>query len=801
MPDSAGKETLGARPSFAFFLPLAAPQRPVGYARIWVGAAGEEAQRLPLDNFDVGTVGEAWSALVANSLWPVVSPRGTLYWQPVFMGSPEEVAAGRSKGKSAHLTVLLAVAAWDAGRASCTGEDAEVHLWASGELDFAGNLLPVESLAHKLRLFLVHASNHAGRSLFLAPAANRATVDVVSLGGETVEERLFSPELSLESLPPGATVVWVNRGDVRQLLAWIAGDPGPAGRDGDIAASSGGKGAAQAGSTLRRPPARRFVFATAGLLLLLLAAVLLLPRSGDDSRGGLPPALQETLLALSLSHHWSFSPGRVAREIAGARTIGEAVVWEEELASYNAVADGRYGDDRLLPDGVKLIGVLDRFGYHLGVQGPPARALAVLGLLDHDVNQLRLPKGTRFGDTGCRRRLFDPRRTVLFSVMAAHYLRLAAAGVIDDGPANKKEFYRQRFRFYNGLGERIHVLYATVACCSIPVERGLPGSPFNSFCPLSSAQVPGRALRGFKLDYQGRRHSYLAALVGGDSARSGSVLLDGRQLVASSGAFRHGAHLLDEYPRHAELRSQSRGVTFNAELVMVVAAAALWVDGYWQEPAKGLSGNLPPVVNIVPAGVSYSPSFVFFEGFDEGRKPPWSKTEAQVEISRGRLRLFRDESQWGMARFQPARELPRRWELSAVMELATAASSLDACVYDDSWGEFFCLTLNNETLNGSRPGVHVLCDAKHDNLEIPADRELGRYRFDPGRGVARHLRLQHLPGGRARLFVDGRLRDEFPWRCRVHRADRLELSGGQDSRAGHGGWFDDVLLAGWEEDF
>jgi hypothetical protein len=111
---------------------------------------------------------------------------------------------------------------WKAGRLA-REQEADLCVWASGELAGNGTLKPIESISHKLRIFVEFCRCHSCRSIFIAPAANRSTTDLRGFhGGYKIEELLFDPD-NLPRLPADGTpaIVWVNNPDVMALLRWL----------------------------------------------------------------------------------------------------------------------------------------------------------------------------------------------------------------------------------------------------------------------------------------------------------------------------------------------------------------------------------------------------------------------------------------------------------------------------------------------------------------------------------------------------------------------------------------------------
>jgi hypothetical protein len=186
---------------------------------------------------------------------------------------------------------------------------------------------------------------------------------------------------------------------------------------------------------------------------------------------------------------------------------------------------------------------------------------------------------------------------------------------------------------------------------------------------------------------------------------------------------------------------------------------------------------------------------VLSDNFDDGTVAPWTIAYDTVSVSAGRLLLVRAPSTWAVAEQALSPALTGAWQVDADMELLTSESLVSLClVKTGSSDSFYCLTLNTKTENGSSKGAHLFYDDVNDNASSLPGTQLLKYAFDPGTGSSHHLRLTRSAAGQFEMFVDGSSRGVVS-DTRVSEFDRIRLIGKQDSVAGHGGYFDNILLA------
>jgi hypothetical protein len=765
--------------SYAAYFPMAAASGPVGYAAVGVGAA-TGAEALPVDNFDVQTVGEAWAALFGGALFPATPPAAGLHWQPAFMGPADEVDAGRSRGRSAHLALLLAVAAWRAERQAAP-ERPEVRLWATGELDPDGALKPVDGLAHKLRLFLEHWAVHGGRCLLVAPAANRPTLDLAAVAaGRPLIERHFDPRRPLP-LPDaaGPMILWVNRGDVRPLLDRLFAQPRRAGRSGRWLAAG--------------------LAAAAGLALLLLGPWW--PGAGaptDTGQHWLPrrpaAAIASAPFALALRHDWDIDRRAVAAALAPAevREQDAAVIWEDDGAAFRPDTVTRCGEVHALPAAVRLRFHLEPQRFWVEALGETSAALSYLyGPVEGPGP--RLPRPFIRRNVEHARPVYDPRLSVLFRSLVAAYRRFLHGGAVRQGPDSITALLKGEIFVHNGLNRPIHLVQAAVRCCA-SLNGCDRGDVRNRVCPLPGVDAAGTFSHSFSLVYRNPQHGYIGLQVNADRGNPIRIELDGSPALRCAGPAGTRGYRIDTFPAAIRLAGQRRWSAVRAEFTAALVADSVRFTDAAQQPTQGLSAGLAPRMLHLDPGWTAAPEVLLAADFRNGRPAPFTAERGRVQVESGRLRLERTVGRFGYASLELNKPVDGAWKLGATMELLSEQSLVSICLANRDWAKMACLSLTTETLNGSRRGAYLFCDTTNDNASTPAERIAIDHRFDPRPATLHRLELERDATGRWSLWVDGTLRGRSTAACLIDGFDRMSLLGGQDSAAGHGGFIDDVVL-------
>ncbi len=766
--------------SYAAYFPMAAASGPVGYANVGVGAE-TGAGALPVDNFDVQTVGEAWAALFGGALFPAAPPAAGLRWRPAFMGPAGEVDAGRSRGRSAHLAVLLAVAAWRAERQAEPAQ-AEVQLWATGELDPDGALKPVDGLAHKLRLFLEHWAVHGGRCLLVAPAANRPTLDLAAVaGGRRLVERHFDPRRPLP-LPDAAApmILWVNRGDVRPLLDRLIARPLRAWRPGRLLAAG---------------------LATAAGLALLLVLGPWWPWTNtpaDTGRNWLPrrpaAAIAEAPFALALRHDWDIDRSALPAAMAPAevRERDGALIWEDDGGVFRPDTVTRCGEVHALPEDVRLRFHLDPHRFWVEALGDPSAALAYLyGPVSGPGP--RLPQPFMRRNENHARPVYDPRLSVLFRSLVAAYQRLLHGGAVRRGPDGIAALLQAGLFVHNSLRRPIHLVQAAVHCCA-SLNGCDRGDLRNRTCPLPGVDAVGAFSHSFSLVYRNPQHGYLGLEVNADRDNPIRIELDGTPALRCPGPAATKSYRLDTFPATIRLAAHRRWSSARAEVTAALVADSVRFADAAQQPAPGLSAGMAPRVLHLEPGWTAVPDVLVEADFRHGRPAPFVAERGRVRVENSRLRLERTAGRFGHASLELDEPVTGAWKLGAAMELLSEQSLVSICLAERDWATKSCLSLTTETLNGSRRGAYLFCDTTNDNASTPPARIAIAHRFDPLPASPHRLQLERDAAGRWSLWVDGALRGRSAVACLIDGFDRILLVGGQDSAAGHGGFIDDLVL-------
>ncbi len=761
-------------PEAAVFFPMAAPSGPVGYARVWVDTTGT-AGGLPLDNFDVQTAGEAWTTLHAGALFPVAPSEACLAWEPSFLGSPGEVDAGRSKGRSAHLATLLSVAAWRSGHQS-PPEQAAIEIWASGELDPEGQLKPVDHLEHKLRIFFERLAVHNGSGMFIAPAANRTAVDLQAVAGDTpVLEHHFTAGTSLPAPRQGhPVVVWVNRADVRALLNRLLPD-----------------------ARLKRR--RR----TASLALMVCLGVLATfwglwwrPVEAAHPTGPpveLPAGLKDARFAIYLPGQYNFDLDELLSKIPRARSVQDGLVWSDDGSAFRPTTREKCGGKSSVPSGLSFRFRLDRQGIWASAHGSPSEALAALSMINVFVQERYFPKDFLQERQYNAHHAFDPRMTLLYAALSKACLSLQDSGAVQGAPATIRELASRDLYLLNALEGPVASVYLANACCS-EVNECKTHDRRSSACPLPDLLVEGSAERWFTMRLTAPRHAYLSLSGSADSRERVWAHFDDKSILDCTGASMARRFMLDTYPERVRIGGHKSWSQYGIEFMGLFVADGLEVTDVGQTPDVGLSTRLYPQIQTLRPGWIGVPRILFEADFNSGSPEPFEVISDQVEVEGGRLRLVRTAGHYSTASAELTDPVDGDWTLAVDFELITGQSSLSVCLRDSAWQQHTCLAMNTKTENGSRKGVHLFCNKMNDNSHYAPEATALSHRFDPQTGHPHHLQLEHDHDGTWRLRVDGLPRGETRAACLIKRFDRITLHGFQDSNAGHGGYVDDLIL-------
>lgn len=769
----------------SIYFPMAAPDGPVGYARVLVGG-DDEVPRLPLENFDVRTVGDAWGSLHEGRLWPATPPAGTLRWRPSFLGTRKEIDAARSRGKSAHLAILIAVAAWQAGQ-SAASDPGPLALWATGELDRDGRLLPVDGFGDKLCLALEFVAVNGGSALFLAPAANRTTVDTEALRASSIRDLRFDASRPIPVPKEGQlSIVWVNRHDVGLLLQRLV------------------SGLLFHQTRTVRAPSRRSRVATLAALPLVAALVVagwsLMRASREGTSGAVasaahevPAPLEDARFVVHLRHDWGVDLERVFEKTAGAERDHGYVVWEESLGDYELPSSGGCGYGRALPRSVTLRYALSESEFAVGAVGDLSDSLSVLRPPYRFGLRELLPSGEPVFGYQYRRRTFGPRWTVLGRALVRNAERLMEAEWAPERPATREQILASDIALFSGLDRDVHLLEFSLSCCG--PDNACDASSFGNWaCPLPSPTASGLLSRSLGLTYENPKHSWIALYVMSDARNRTWVELDGRERISCAGP--HGLWLsrTEEFPAQVTVAAERSWSHVQVEVSLAVLADAIQFRDLGQAPAHGLSEGVAP--NLVRLAPGWSSGFeaLLWTDFSTGTMAPFSALGGDASVRNGRLRLLREGGAKGDARATLSAPARGAWTFEISLALATDDSSVAACLQDRSWSTQTCLVLNTKTENDAQPGAHLLCEYYSDTIDVPPEAERIEYRFDPGVGVTHRLRLEHLPDSTWKLSVDGVPRGESKGGCLVKQFDAIELIGNQDSNPGHGGFFDDIVV-------
>jgi len=570
-------------------------------------------------------------------------------------------------------------------------------------------------------------------------------------------------------------MLWVNRDDVGQVMDWLVG--------------RGSRDGSRQTTWLKILP---------GVALLAAAAAALAiwqPFSARDDGGvSVPAPLAGAPFVLQVEHDWRVDLGGIAAGIEGARREGDLVVWEEPLTKYLRPTDRGCGDGRYLPRGARL-----RYSI-----GPGLFGVAAVGTKSETLAVLRPPSRagvlSKFGrrpyreNAWYRKRVFDPRFSLLGAGLLTNYLKLRDNGLVDKGPASVDDFLATEMWFQNALDRSVFLVYSASTCCSMKSNVCSRNDLKNIWCPFPTTESTGRAERSFGLEYENPKHAYLAMHVVGDTRNEGRVELDGKVRAVCAGPHRHTSYLLDIYPRDVGLVAERNWSQYYIEVAFAFVADEVRYKDYLQLPVDGMSGNRAPILQLVRPGWIGAPRMVMLSDFTK-TLDPWSRHKGIARLEDGRLRLEREGGEAGSVFLAPQRPLGGRLELGATMSLLTDQSLITACLHERRWGRRVCLTLNTKTENGSQRGAHLLCNASKDNIGVPPESELAEYRFDPGVKRQHRLEVERLADGSWVMWVDGVQRGTSA-ACRLDIVDEITLSGFQDSDPGHGGYFDDVVVAG-----
>ncbi len=760
------------RRKLAFFFPMASPGGPVGYAAIGAGAEYERWDELPVESFDVSSVAGAWASLNGGSLWPAVPPEGTLRWRGSFMGSRDEVDAGRLRGRSAHLSILLLASAWRRGRLAGPGDQDVLRVWASGELDGEGRLLPVDQLEHKLRIFLEHWSCHPGPAVFIAPAATRSTISPERFRThQPLEELRFDPR-RLPELPDDKPVLlWVNRADVGALVRWLCG---PA----------------------RKAPSRRLLWCALALgLLLAVAAWALTGRlsSGSPDRQiVLPSPLKGARIALRVAHSWRIDDS-LAGTLAWLKIDGDYLTWREPLSNYRQSTDNGCVPGFMLPGDVELRYALGPREVYVAAFGDPSKLLSVLApprrfgfpRIDSPEKLARL--------VFFRQQAFDPGHTLLAKVLLEQVQRLRKASVIQGEPGSAEDLLTGRPELFHDFRAPVHLVYQAVGCCG-PDSNCLDSNLLNDVCPQPSAASAGSMSRSFKLYYVNPSNSYIALFFGGDRHNSAHVVLGGKTIAGCEGPHSRRTFLTDTYPDQVALHAERSWSQVYSEFSMAVVANGISVSDPAQEPPVGLAAVGPPVLAEIQPGWTAPPVFALDAHFDREIDPFRDVYKKGVSIERRRLRLERTAPE-GCASVEAV--LPAgihgNWTLSFSGALLTEQSILAVCTEDRAWKNMNCVTLNNSTENGQQPGLHLLCNTHCAGQGIKTGQVLISHEFDPPAGRPYRIQLSNDERG-LRLVLNGMELGRSSGPCAVRKFDLVRIDGFQCGNPGHGGFVDDVVV-------
>lgn len=766
----SGQSGTGYR-DLTFFFPMASPEGPVGYARLGAGVLYEGWEELPVEGFDVSSVADAWASLHNGSLWPAVPPKGTLRWQGSFLGTRDQIASGRLRGRSAHLSILLLATAWQNDRLAGPDDDGTLRVWATGELDGEGRLLPVDQLGHKLRIFLEHWTCHPGPAVFIAPAATRSGINPDRFRAhQPLEEIRFDPH-RLPSLPEDKpTLLWVNRGDTGALGRWLCGPARPTRSQ------------------------RLFLLALVALLLAGTAAVALsgvFRTPASEPPPGLPPPLEGARLALRAEHTWQIDAD-AAQQIEGVETQDGYIVWQEPLTNYRSGSDNVCTPGFMLPADVTLKYALGPRDIHVAASGNPSEVLSVLAPPRRYGWPMQVLPEQRKHLAFFRQQAFYPSHTVLGKALVEQVKQLVKENVIQDDPLTAKAVMQTRMELFNGFHSPVHLVYQAVGCCG-PANECFGQHIANDVCPLPSPQSTGSMSRSFRIFYVNPSHSYLGLHFGGDRRNRADILLDEETIAGCRGPHSRRTYVTNTYPSKVVLKAEKTWSHVYNELSMAVVATGLSVAEPQQSPHPGMVDSIPPVLSKILPGWTGSPVFLFEAHFDQGIAPFRERYKAAT-AERRRLRLERTAPD-GSACAVCALQKPARgsWTLSYSVGLLTDQSIMSVCIEDRSWKRRNCVTLNNSNENGQHSGLHLLCNTPYTGQGTRQEQEIINHSFDPPANENYRIHLVHDDQG-CTLLLNGMEVGTESSECLLDSFDQITIYGLQHSNPGHGGFVDDVVV-------
>jgi hypothetical protein len=193
------------------------------------------------------------------------------------------------------------------------------------------------------------------------------------------------------------------------------------------------------------------------------------------------------------------------------------------------------------------------------------------------------------------------------------------------------------------------------------------------------------------------------------------------------------------------------------------------------------------------------------EDWDDGDAVGWNGWRGVQSISGGILQVTRTATSWGVGSRPLPTPLTGSIRVSLTMSLVDSDSQTDICLvntssvglidYMPSGGgsiqrNGYCLVLNNESSNGSPPGVELVPNLPHNNGGTNA---ITSASFVPAEDQVYQLVLTRTAAGEWEIFVDG-VSAGTAVNTSTMTFDAVSLIAGADGSVGAGGSYDDILV-------
>ena len=181
----------------------------------------------------------------------------------------------------------------------------------------------------------------------------------------------------------------------------------------------------------------------------------------------------------------------------------------------------------------------------------------------------------------------------------------------------------------------------------------------------------------------------------------------------------------------------------------------------------------------------------FIDRFDDGLLNGWTVKDGTVKLSGQRLLAIRTADRKKGLAVHPVSPRGGPWSVTAQVELVKDQSWAALSMGKESTMKAYHVVLTSDTYQGKVAGL-FLTTSTYSKLTSSTPTLVAKT-FSPRAGQKYQVRLDRSAGGVFTLHLDGKQVGQAT-DTGLTTFDMLELKGGQDADAGHGAYFDDVVV-------